>query len=337
MLPPKDSKDEAFAKGDDQDREGIDFMEFGTKYEDMLQEFIDLGAEQMDETRDFLIENAKVMLQEHSLAWTKLKALQLEMDGNRKGMKQACRQSEVLYAIAELSKAHRRHPGNLIKPFCEGLKQPERFSAFVEGADHFAKQISERAVAKQKEQELGLQPGQDPFAEGTLVEAHGLKGLPELNGMRGRTVAKQGERIGVLFPEPYGKKALKKDNLKIIKSAGAQEEVPVVGEPTDEERRKAMEKADPDKLWWLPYDTDPKDRMGPGGLDPCEVFKTLPVTMKDAFRTRELKPLQDAVGAMEQEEASKWLELCTKAGLWNPGAGDEGPEEDADKAEEGGG
>eukprot|EP01062_Namystynia_karyoxenos_P073182 TRINITY_DN7001_c0_g1_i1.p1 TRINITY_DN7001_c0_g1~~TRINITY_DN7001_c0_g1_i1.p1 ORF type:complete len:509 (+),score=216.38 TRINITY_DN7001_c0_g1_i1:97-1527(+) len=328
VLPERDEKDDAYHR-DGEDKDGMQFFEFGEKHKGLLEQFVKLGAEQMSETMDFLIEHAKVMLQEHALAWTKLKALEYEMAGQRAEMKHACRQQEVLFAIAELAKVHRRHPGNLIRPFIEGLKDPKRFSAFVEGVEHFAQQIAQRAVAKRKEQELGLQPGQDPYEEGTLVEAQGLKGAAQLNGLRGRICGKQGDRVGVLFPEPHGRKALKKENLIIVQVSRPAAEEQEVEEEAHMPRPEDC--TDPDKLWWLPYHLSPEERKGPGGLDPCEVFKELPDSMKDAFRTREIKPLQDAIAAMSDEEARLHLDKCIKAGLWNPGGAD-ADDDDADAA-----
>lgn len=60
----------------------------------------------------------------------------------------------------------------------------------------------------------------NPFPAGALVEAHSLS-TPTFNGMQGRVIGPQGERIRVSFPDPNGEKALKPDNLKVI------DEIPV--------------------------------------------------------------------------------------------------------------
>lgn len=61
-----------------------------------------------------------------------------------------------------------------------------------------------------------------------------------------------------------------------------------------------------------------EERLGPGGLDPVEVFDSLPQALKDAFSSRELEPLKKALGGMEPKDAEYHMERCTKAGLWNP-------------------
>mmetsp|Transcript_52860 Transcript_52860/g.153821 ORF Transcript_52860/g.153821 Transcript_52860/m.153821 type:complete len:438 (-) Transcript_52860:118-1431(-) len=50
---------------------------------------------------------------------------------------------------------------------------------------------------------------------GALVEAHSLSN-PTFNGLQGRVIGPQGERIRVEFEQPHGEKALKPDNLKVI-------------------------------------------------------------------------------------------------------------------------
>ena len=47
---------------------------------------------------------------------------------------------------------------------------------------------------------------QNDFPSGVLVEAHGLS-VAEMNGLRGRVLGPQEERLRVHFPEPSGVKA----------------------------------------------------------------------------------------------------------------------------------
>lgn len=49
------------------------------------------------------------------------------------------------------------------------------------------------------------------------MEAHSLS-TKMLNGLRGTVTGRQGDRIQVNFPAPYGGKALKPDNLKIAEA-----------------------------------------------------------------------------------------------------------------------
>lgn len=50
---------------------------------------------------------------------------------------------------------------------------------------------------------------------GALVEAHSLSN-PTFNGLQGRVLGPQGERVRVEFEQPHGEKALKPDNLKVV-------------------------------------------------------------------------------------------------------------------------
>mmetsp|Transcript_387 Transcript_387/g.792 ORF Transcript_387/g.792 Transcript_387/m.792 type:complete len:458 (-) Transcript_387:1384-2757(-) len=60
-----------------------------------------------------------------------------------------------------------------------------------------------------------------------------------------------------------------------------------------------------------------EDRLGPGGLDPLEVFESLPESMQEAFESREKEKLQEALLAMPPEEAEYHMKRCIDAGLWN--------------------
>lgn len=60
-----------------------------------------------------------------------------------------------------------------------------------------------------------------------------------------------------------------------------------------------------------------EERLGPGGLDPVEVFESLPVSMQEAFESRDTEKLQQAIAAMKPDEAELHLKRCVDAGLWN--------------------
>ncbi|CAN7993269.1 unnamed protein product [Ixodes pacificus] len=84
-----------------------------------------------------------------------------------------------------------------------------------------------------------------------------------------------------------------------------------------------------------------EERLGPGGLDPVEVFETLPEVLQKCFESRDLDMLKEAIAAMPEEEARYHMKRCVDSGLWVPDAktaatGDACPEdggEDAAKAE----
>jgi cell division cycle protein 37 len=60
-----------------------------------------------------------------------------------------------------------------------------------------------------------------------------------------------------------------------------------------------------------------EERLGPGGLDPLEVFESLPVSMQEAFESREKSKLEEALLSMPQEEAEYHMKRCIDSGLWN--------------------
>eukprot|EP01059_Diplonema_ambulator_P031304 TRINITY_DN5699_c0_g1_i1.p1 TRINITY_DN5699_c0_g1~~TRINITY_DN5699_c0_g1_i1.p1 ORF type:complete len:457 (+),score=231.82 TRINITY_DN5699_c0_g1_i1:450-1820(+) len=321
-LPPETEKDKSFVKGGtvSEDHKVQTYQEYEEKYKDLLDKFASLKS--IEETQKLLVEHGDVLLQEHASWHLLLGCLEAEMAGNREKMKIIARQSQVLSSITELAKTERRHPGNIIAPFFEKLKDPKRFSVFVEGVESFAQRIVERAIEKRKEQALGLPPGGDKFSEGLVVEAVGLQGAPELNGKRGQVKGRlKSGRIGVIF-EDGSEKALKEDNLVVIDLETLKRE---------QKEREELENS-PDYCWWLPNDVPREERLGPGGLDPVEVFKELPICLQDAFRSREMEPLHKAIEELGPEQAEKYLKLCSKAGLWNPEGNTEEEEEEQPKA-----
>uniref|UniRef100_A0A1I8PWA2 Hsp90 co-chaperone Cdc37 n=1 Tax=Stomoxys calcitrans TaxID=35570 RepID=A0A1I8PWA2_STOCA len=65
-----------------------------------------------------------------------------------------------------------------------------------------------------------------------------------------------------------------------------------------------------------------KARLGPGGLDPLEVFDTLPEELKACFESRDTELLQKTIAEMPVEEAKHHMKRCVDSGLWVPNAAD---------------
>lgn len=61
-------------------------------------------------------------------------------------------------------------------------------------------------------------------------------------------------------------------------------------------------------------------RLGPGGLDPVEVFDSLPDILKECFEKKDIAMLQDAVTKLPKEEAEYHIKRCIDSGLWVPDA-----------------
>lgn len=74
-------------------------------------------------------------------------------------------------------------------------------------------------------------------------------------------------------------------------------------------------------------------RLGPGGLDPEEVYNNLPEELRKCFDSRNVELLQETISKMDEEEAKYHMKRCVDSGLWVPEAnkkqaGDADEEED---------
>jgi cell division cycle protein 37 len=59
-----------------------------------------------------------------------------------------------------------------------------------------------------------------------------------------------------------------------------------------------------------------EERLGPGGLDPLEVIETLPVEMQEAFESRDVSKLKEALLKLDPAEAEQHMKRCIDSGLW---------------------
>ncbi|XP_033629143.1 hsp90 co-chaperone Cdc37-like [Asterias rubens] len=100
---------------------------------------------------------------------------------------------------------------------------------------------------------------------------------------------------------------------------------------------RAMKEADEE------MERERQARLGPGGLDPVEVFETLPKELQACFESKDISLLQKMIGDMEPSEAEHHMKRCVDSGLWVPGGGasegkageqEKGPEGDAGAASE---
>lgn len=66
---------------------------------------------------------------------------------------------------------------------------------------------------------------------------------------------------------------------------------------------------------------DRQERLGPGGLDPMEVFESLPEELQKCFEARDIPMLQAAIGRLPPDEAKLHLKRCVDSGLWVPEGG----------------
>ncbi|XP_073697766.1 hsp90 co-chaperone Cdc37 [Garra rufa] len=76
-------------------------------------------------------------------------------------------------------------------------------------------------------------------------------------------------------------------------------------------------------------------RMGPGGLDPVEVYETLPSEMQKCFDEKDIQMLQEAISKMDPTEAKYHMKRCIDSGLWVPNArADEEGDKDKEEGDE---
>ncbi|TDG53218.1 hypothetical protein AWZ03_000033 [Drosophila navojoa] len=75
-----------------------------------------------------------------------------------------------------------------------------------------------------------------------------------------------------------------------------------------------------------------RERLGPGGLDPADVFESLPDELKACFESRDVEQLQKIIATMPVEEAKYHMKRCVDSGLWVPNAADAPQEENEAEA-----
>merc|ERR1712232_111347 len=62
-------------------------------------------------------------------------------------------------------------------------------------------------------------------------------------------------------------------------------------------------------------DVPREERLGPGGLDPVEVFETLPKSMQEAFESRDTDKLKEALMKMDMKDVEYHMKRCVDSGL----------------------
>eukprot|EP00066_Takifugu_rubripes_P021877 XP_011611143.1 PREDICTED: hsp90 co-chaperone Cdc37-like isoform X2 [Takifugu rubripes] len=66
-----------------------------------------------------------------------------------------------------------------------------------------------------------------------------------------------------------------------------------------------------------------QERLGPGGLDPVEVYQSLPKEMQKSFDDKNIEMLQEVMNRLSPEEAKYHLRRCIDSGLWVPESDEE--------------
>lgn len=87
----------------------------------------------------------------------------------------------------------------------------------------------------------------------------------------------------------------------------------------DEEEKQAadeQEELQPVSLVEAMYQMSPEERMGPGGLDPVEVFETLPESMQQCFKPGDVEMLKRVSLEMDPADFKHHFQRCKDSGLW---------------------
>lgn len=101
--------------------------------------------------------------------------------------------------------------------------------------------------------------------------------------------------------------------IKRIEVRAVQKKAEIEEERAREAREKGADAEDAVDISEIPRE----QRLGPGGLDPLEVFESLPESMQEAFESRQKEKLEDALRSMPVEEAEYHMKRCIDSGLWN--------------------
>ncbi|GAB6026065.1 hsp90 co-chaperone Cdc37 [Chamberlinius hualienensis] len=87
------------------------------------------------------------------------------------------------------------------------------------------------------------------------------------------------------------------------------------------ERVKERAKARIERAMAEAEEEERKQRLGPGGLDPMEVFESLPEILQKCFEMQNIPMLQDAIRSLPEQEARYHMKRCVDSGLWVPEGG----------------
>lgn len=96
------------------------------------------------------------------------------------------------------------------------------------------------------------------------------------------------------------------------------------------ELAEQAEGADEDDVEYVPLKAG--EHLGPGGLDPAEVFPTLPKEMQEAFGERDIDALKACLAKMPADDAQVHIQRCIDSGLWNPASGGDDGDDAADES-----
>jgi len=137
-------KGEAMAEG---------YTDFVEKNEELLEKYIAMGANELEEVGEFLKVNGGTLLQgEHAESYLLLDCLEKEMNGMHAEMKKSARQSQLLTQLREFSRAAGRPVRDAVHPVMQRILEHEGTSAaFDTTCKDFEKRLVKRAAEKKIE------------------------------------------------------------------------------------------------------------------------------------------------------------------------------------------
>lgn len=127
------------------------------------------------------------------------------------------------------------------------------------------------------------------------------------------------------FDRPESKRAFQEGVDHFVKQL-ARRAIDKKREREEEARQRMEEDAEPpseEDLQPVPlveamYSMSKEDRMGPGGLDPVEVFESISPELQECFRTGDIEMLKKVMMQLTPEESKAQFQRCVDAGLWTP-------------------
>lgn len=153
-------KGEAIAEG---------YCEFVEENEELLEKYIAMGENTIEEVQDFLkTHGGTLLVGEHAESYLLLDCLEKEMNEEHAAMKRSARQMQLLTQLREFSRAAGRPARDAVHPVFQRLLDHEGTQeSFAETVANFIKRIEVRAVDKRKEMD----------AEALAAEGKGLNPL----------------------------------------------------------------------------------------------------------------------------------------------------------------
>lgn len=257
----------------------------------ILEEFVSLGGD-LEATHQFLKRHGDILLAEDATLFSHthcmLTCLDAKVSYDDKLVRKAAQQSQLLSHIIELAKSFHRPTRDLVYQW---------FSKMTDRED--AREVYEQDV--------------EQFIEKVVVMADDKRA-------RLKKEAEEEARRKDAENSWVAQRMHNDDKYKKVDSEGNVIE-------TDE---SLVQDSEPQPLVKAMYQMSKEQRLNlaPGGLDPLEVFESLPQEMQTAFASQDVPALVALQQSMPPEEFGEHLTRCIKSGLWQQPGGDDGDEDD---------